>query len=392
MFRLWRPEGQLLLSALLTVPLEGGAAGLMEMTRDRIVGGQTLHTVKPGDSLVQVGARFGVGVQVLTRDNGLSTKARLVAGQTLSIDNRHVVPPAIDEGILVNVPQRLLFLFHEGALVAWYPVAVGRSDWQTAIGRFSVEEKERRPTWHVPVSIQKEMRRLGETVRTQVPPGPANPLGDYFIRLSGSACGIHGTNAPASIYSFRTHGCIRLHPDDIADLFPRISVGTPVWVAYEPFLLARRQDGSVFLEVNPDIYRRARNPRAAIDALAEEEGVTGALDETRVAEAVASTEGLARRVDRVREDLLQLRRRKTMKQVAPGGSRARCPITWGTVQRRSLFAQTQGLTVSRSWTSWTPGACLTVPTTAVLSAQVGTRPSKTTVPSLTWTRIFSASC
>jgi L,D-transpeptidase ErfK/SrfK len=266
-----------------------------------LVGGPSLHQVKRGDSLALLGARFGVEPRLLARANGLSPQARLALGQSLRVDNRHVVPDAGD-GIVVNVPQRLLFFFHDGALAAWYPVALGRPDWQTPTGRFEVVSRRRRPAWHVPPSIQEEMRRQGEPVRKVVPPGPQNPLGEYWIGLSGSSCGIHGTNAPASIYSFRTHGCIRLHPEDAADLFTRVSTGTPVEIAYEPILLARRPDGAVFLEVNPDIYDRAGDLRALFEAAAAREHVLDIVDPARVEAVLADRAGIAERIDRSRPE------------------------------------------------------------------------------------------
>ncbi len=262
----------------------------------QLVGRKFLYTVERGDSLARIGARFGVDPGLLARSNGLSSRARLSVGQSLQVKNRHIIPFVLDEGILINVPQRLLFFFQGGRLAAWYPVGLGRSDWKTVTGRFEVATKERKPTWNVPVSIQEEMRRHGEPVRTEVPPGPANPLGDYWIGLSGSLCGIHGTNAPASIYGFRTHGCIRLHPDDIADLFSWVSIATPVWIAYEPVLLALREDGALFLEVNPDVYGRAGSARAAVDALAARMGLLSLLDAARVDQVIANREGIARRV------------------------------------------------------------------------------------------------
>ncbi len=261
------------------------------------MGSELIYTVQKSDSLARIGARFAVDPALLARSNGLSARARLSVGQSLRIDNQHIVPPALDEGILVNVPQRILYLFHEGALVAWYPVGLGRADWQTALGRFRVVQKEREPTWHVPVSIQKEMLQHREPVRTSVPPGPENPLGHYFLRLSESACGIHGTIASASIYTFQTHGCIRLHPDDVAELFPRVAVGTPVWIDYEPILLAQGPDGSVFLEANPDVYRRSGDPAAAVAAMVSQEGFTVRLDPVRVDAVLAARDGIARRVD-----------------------------------------------------------------------------------------------
>jgi L,D-transpeptidase ErfK/SrfK len=266
-----------------------------------VVGGSFPYQVKHGDSLTLLGARFGVESRFLARANGLSPQARLSIGQSLRVENRHIVPDAGD-GILINIPQRILFLFHEGSLAAWYPVALGRPDWQTATGRFEVVSRRRRPTWHVPPSIQEEMRRQGEPVRTVVPPGPQNPLGEYWIGLSGSSCGIHGTNAPASIYSFRTHGCIRLHPDDAADLFARVSIGTPVEIAYEPVLLARQPDGAIFLEVDPDIYGRAGSLRALFEAAAARRNVLDTVDPARVEAVLADRSGIAERIDRARPE------------------------------------------------------------------------------------------
>jgi L,D-transpeptidase ErfK/SrfK len=218
-------------------------------------------------------------------------------GQVLGVDNRHVVPFFLEQGILINIPQRLLFLFQKGRLVAWYPVGLGRFDWPSAVGRFQIRTLERRPTWNVPSSIQEEMRRRGQSLPARVPPGPENPLGEYWIGFGTSGCGIHGTNAPVSIYGFRTHGCIRLHPDDIADLVSRVSKGMAVELVYEPVLLARSPDGAVFLEVNPDTYGWRKDTEGAVAALAERENLETALVPAVVERVVAEKEGLARRVD-----------------------------------------------------------------------------------------------
>lgn len=277
--------------------LAGYATALEQPNGEVLVGSEFSYTVKEGDSLALVGARFGVAPPVLARSNGLPSTAWLRIGQILRVDNRHILPFFLEQGILINIPQRLLFFFLERRLVTWYPIGAGRRDWPTAGGRFQIQVLERRPTWNVPVSIQEEMRRQGEKVEVRVPPGPENPLGDYWIGLEGSECGIHGTKAPASIYGFRTHGCMRLHPDDIADLFPRVSKGMTVQVVYEPVLLARDAGGNVFLEVNPDIYGRQSNAREAVATLAEREGLGAALDSEAVERIVTTKEGLARQVD-----------------------------------------------------------------------------------------------
>lgn len=53
-----------------------------------------------------------------------------------------------------------------------------------------------------------------------VPAGPDNPLGKYAIRLSASGYLIHGTNKPVGVGMQVTHGCVRMYPEDIEELFP----------------------------------------------------------------------------------------------------------------------------------------------------------------------------
>jgi L,D-transpeptidase ErfK/SrfK len=259
-----------------------------------IVGNAGSYTVQPGDSLTSVGARLGISRTILARENGLHPDARLRIGQRLDVDNRHVVPAVREDGILINVPQRLLFYFEMGTLVAWYPVGLGFPDWQTPVGTLHVATKETDPVWDVPVSIQEEMRRKGQKVKKRVLPGPDNPLGKFWMGLTPGSCGIHATNAPTSIYQFRTHGCIRLHPEDAADLFSRVTIGTPVEIVYEPVLVARTEEGKLFLEVHPDVYERAPDAQETVRELADRHGLTSEIDWDFVRTAAQEREGIAR--------------------------------------------------------------------------------------------------
>jgi lipoprotein-anchoring transpeptidase ErfK/SrfK len=55
-------------------------------------------------------------------------------------------------------------------------------------------------------------------------------MGFGALTLSGGEYAIHGTNRPESIGKFASYGCIRMHNEDIADLFERVGVGTLVVV------------------------------------------------------------------------------------------------------------------------------------------------------------------
>ncbi|HEX6323181.1 MAG TPA: L,D-transpeptidase [Vicinamibacterales bacterium] len=260
----------------------------------RLVGFVSEYRVARGDSWTSVGARAGVAAATLSRLNGRSLDTPLRDGEVITIDARHIVP-ANPQGLplVINVPQRLLFRYGDGALAAHYPVAVGRRDWPTPLGAFTVVERELNPTWDVPVSIQEEMRREGRPVLTKVPPGPANPLGRHWLRLTLPGVGIHGTNAPSSIYRSTTHGCIRMHPDDVAALFEAVSEGDAGRTIYEPVLVAVTPGLQVFLEVHPDIYRRVPDAFDLAVHLLERAGVLKAVDRAHVRRVVAARDGIA---------------------------------------------------------------------------------------------------
>jgi L,D-transpeptidase ErfK/SrfK len=261
-------------------------------TYGTIVGDRWIHQVSVGETWLTIAARVGLDPQVLAARNGGTVRVALRPGDVLGIDNRHIAPDVDGEGILINIPQRMLFHYSSGTVRAAYPVAVGQPEWPTPLGPFSVIEVETDPTWDVPVSIQNEMRRAGKPVVTRIPPGPANPLGKYWMRLSFGTIGVHGTSAPASIYHLVTHGCIRLHPDDIEDLFQYVRLGEPGEIVYQPVLVAF--DGTTaYLEVHGDPYHHGGSPLLMAIDLLDDAGLTERVDVGEVARVVRQAEGVA---------------------------------------------------------------------------------------------------
>lgn len=263
----------------------------------QIVGSESQYTVRAGDSLTKIGARFGVSPESLADANGLDLSDPLRIGQILSLNNRHIVPSLEGARIVVNVPQRMLFWVSSDGMVESFPVAAGKRSWKTPMGDFTVANLETDPTWDVPASIQEEMRREGKPVVTKVPPSPQNPLGKHWIGLSIRGVGIHGTNAPATIYSLVTHGCIRLHPDDIAQLFAQVEIGVHGRIIYETVLIARDGD-SVFLEVHPDAYGKNPDVLGIVMERARSEGYADLLDRSLVEQVIRERDGVAHDVTR----------------------------------------------------------------------------------------------
>ena len=286
----------LTLPLLLTVQLAAAQAPIdLSPPMAAIVGEETNHVVQSGDTLASLAARYGVDQKVLIAENALKGGASLTPGRTLRIVARHILPTGAHDGILINIPQRHLFFFRNGTLIAHYPVAVGKPDWRTPTGEFHVAVKETDPTWEVPKSIQQEMRRTGKRVVTSVPPGPDNPLGQYWIGLNRTSVGIHGTNSPRSIYHSATHGCVRMHPDDIEALFSQVELNTPVTIIYEPVLLTAGEDG-IYVEAHADVYRKGDDPLSTVRRLAAEAGLQSDIDWTAVTRLLAKREGVARGV------------------------------------------------------------------------------------------------
>lgn len=254
--------------------------------------------VTAGDTLSSLGSRFGIDPATIARDNARSPEVPLRVGEMLKLDNRHIIP-AFTPGavILINVPQRILFLAAENGVTA-FPVAVGRAGWPTPLGAFSIISKEVNPTWDVPESIREEARRAGRSLPQKVPPGPGNPLGAYWMALSGGGIGIHGTNAPSSVYRATTHGCIRLHPDDIAALFAEVQVGAKGVLTYQPVLVAVAGN-NIFVEAHRDVYGRGpADALAFVKAQTRELGGFDRIDWDVVAQVIRERAGIARAVTR----------------------------------------------------------------------------------------------
>ncbi|GAB2898236.1 hypothetical protein GCM10027202_27610 [Microvirgula curvata] len=176
--------------------------------------------------------------------------------------------------VVINLPQTRLFLYRDGKLDTIYPVAVGKTLTQTPAGEYWVTGIYHNPAWHVPKSIQAEMKKNGRTVQTVVPAGPNNPLGKVFVRFGEPrlGLGIHGTNAPSSVPGFRSHGCVRMRNDDVLTLARTVSTDVPVSVINQSVIMNTDARGDLWLTSYPDIYKTATTGPAEVTAAAEKWG------------------------------------------------------------------------------------------------------------------------
>jgi lipoprotein-anchoring transpeptidase ErfK/SrfK len=129
--------------------------------------------------------------------------------------------------IVVKTSERKLYYVLGNGQHRVYPVAVGRPG-KVWSGVTTIEGKFIRPAWSPPAEIRRDRPNIPDVI-----PGgaPENPMGAAALTLSGGGeYAIHGTNAPSSIGRSASYGCIRMHNEDIMDLYQRVSVGTRVIV------------------------------------------------------------------------------------------------------------------------------------------------------------------
>ncbi len=133
--------------------------------------------------------------------------------------------------IIVSFGDRRLYLVTRAGEAISYPIAIPRDEdrWE---GTTKVSDKRVNPSWTPTPTMVAENPRLPRWV-----PGghPMNPLGVRALYLGSSAYRIHGTDAPWTIGTAVSKGCIRLYNRDVLDLYPRVPVGAVVTVTWERF-------------------------------------------------------------------------------------------------------------------------------------------------------------
>lgn len=127
--------------------------------------------------------------------------------------------------IIIDTPQRFLFLVLPGGRALRYGIGVGRPGFSWA-GMKAVTRKAEWPSWTPPAEMLKRRPDLPRFMAG----GPENPLGARALYLGSSLYRIHGTNEPHTIGQAVSSGCIRMTNENVVDLYGRVKVGAKVLV------------------------------------------------------------------------------------------------------------------------------------------------------------------
>jgi L,D-transpeptidase ErfK/SrfK len=193
------------------------------------------------DTLTDIARRFNVGYEEIVRANPGVDPWLPGENSEIVIPSQFILPNAPREGIVINAAAMRLFYYPkvkkgETQIVHTYPIGIGKVGWKTPEGATKIVRRTKDPVWRPTASILAEHKKNDDPLPAVVPAGPDNPLGRFAFYLGWPTYMIHGTNKPSGVGLRSSHGCIRLYPEDIAQLFEMAPIGTQVRVVNQPFV------------------------------------------------------------------------------------------------------------------------------------------------------------
>lgn len=299
-----------------TGPWAGAETLNLPAAGDDLVGGNRHVKARHEDTLIDIARRYSVGQDEMMMANPTVDRWLPKEGTDVLLPKQYILPDAPRAGIVVNIPEMRMFYYPVRAAAAaprkpapapaapaakaaakpgapaaapakakpaaapvstsfessrsgeviTYPVSMGRMDWRTPIGKTSVVNKQKDPSWTPPASIKREHAAKGDPLPDVVPPGPDNPLGKYAMRLGVAGYLIHGTDAAKAdgIGMRVTHGCMRMYNEDVAKLFPLVPVGAPVYLVNQPVKLGW-QGNKLYMEISQPLDEDVGIPPHDVD-------------------------------------------------------------------------------------------------------------------------------
>jgi len=137
-----------------------------------------------------------------------------------------VTESSFKTAIIVSTSQCKIWLYEGAKLITTYPCAPGRPAFPTPKGDFFIQSKQHMAPWYNPGSEwAKDMPKV-------IPGGPSNPMGVDKIGINSSGIFFHGIPRSefSSIGTQASHGCMRMMPSAVRDLYGRVDIGDLVYI------------------------------------------------------------------------------------------------------------------------------------------------------------------
>lgn len=136
-----------------------------------------------------------------------------------------------ETSLLIDREDFTLKLYKDDKVIETYPIAVGMVGHKTPRGIYRINHRAKCPEWQVPNSEW--------ATEAGLKPGTvfkgcteANPLKERWLGVTKPevGIGIHGTGDRSSMGKRASHGCIRMLPEDVVELYPRVPLGSAVTI------------------------------------------------------------------------------------------------------------------------------------------------------------------
>jgi L,D-transpeptidase ErfK/SrfK len=220
------------------------------------------------------------------------------AGADVMLPKLFVLPNAARKGIVINRAEKRLYFYPADRPndVDIYTISVGKDAMGTPLGSFTVIEKRENPTWTPGPGVRAAHAAYGDILPATVPPGPDNPLGRFAMRLSNPDYLIHGTSKPWGLGMEVSGGCIRMYPEGVEELYPKVAIDTPVVIIDQPYKVGWHAN-DLYLEVQTGEKSIHQSAESVIpDAIKNDASVK--IDWTLVEQVVAEDSGIPMLVGR----------------------------------------------------------------------------------------------
>jgi lipoprotein-anchoring transpeptidase ErfK/SrfK len=154
------------------------------------------------------------------------TSASRVASLPVTVTAPKIVESSFKSAIVVSLSQCRVRLYNGTQLVTEYPCAPGQRAWPTPRGDFTIVRKQANAPWINPHSA------WSASMPDVIPGGPGNPMGDRKLGIDYPGVFLHGIprSEYSSIGTHASHGCMRMMPSAIHDLYGRVNIGDPVFI------------------------------------------------------------------------------------------------------------------------------------------------------------------
>ena len=137
--------------------------------------------------------------------------------------------PTKAASIRIDKSERVLYLLDKAELpVAAFPISIGGASDPLPIGRMEIKNAAKDPVFTFNPTLLKGTKKTD--AKADIPAGPNNPVGVYWLGLTKPHWGIHGTPDPARVGSSETNGCIHLTNWDVLRVAQVVKIGFAVEV------------------------------------------------------------------------------------------------------------------------------------------------------------------